>query len=150
MLRSVMIAVLLVLGARGIALAAPGNERIREIFLEIDTNGDKKLEFTEIQVARGKLFDRLDTNHNGRLDPGEARIETERERSGAGAGFVGSLADIEARRTQIDTNHDGTISRAEFSAFIPDRLVKADADGDRTLSFLELLSLRGQKGPVAT
>ncbi|WP_292280031.1 EF-hand domain-containing protein, partial [Mesorhizobium sp.] len=50
--------------------AAPG---AREAFRRIDTNGDRKLEFSEIQAARARMFDRLDANHNGVLDPDEVR-----------------------------------------------------------------------------
>ena len=45
----------------------------REAFRRIDTNGDRKLEFSEIQAARARMFDRLDANHNGVLDPEEVQ-----------------------------------------------------------------------------
>ncbi|WP_281032618.1 hypothetical protein [Phyllobacterium salinisoli] len=42
----------------------------------------------------------------------------------------------------MDANGDGRISRAEFSRFIPDRLLRADINGDRSLSLSELRTLR--------
>ncbi len=42
----------------------------------------------------------------------------------------------------MDANGDGRIARAEFAQFIPDRLLQADSNGDRTLSLSELKALR--------
>jgi Ca2+-binding EF-hand superfamily protein len=52
------------------------------------------------------------------------------------------LADLQQRKAMMDRNGDGKISRDEFASFIPDRLIKADADGDQALSLEELRSLR--------
>jgi len=42
----------------------------------------------------------------------------------------------------MDTNGNGRISRDEFARFIPDRLLRADANGDRSLSLSELRKLK--------
>ncbi len=118
---------------------AANRERARDMFRELDTNGDRKLEFSEIEAARAKLFDRLDANRNGVLDPQEIQAAVDRAR-GAGAGA--QLVDLEQCKAMMDRNGDGKISRDEFADFILDRLVKADADGDQALSLRELRSLR--------
>ncbi|TIT73401.1 MAG: EF-hand domain-containing protein, partial [Mesorhizobium sp.] len=42
------------------ALATGGG---RELFQRIDTNGNRKLELSEIQAMRAQMFDRMDLNH---------------------------------------------------------------------------------------
>jgi Ca2+-binding EF-hand superfamily protein len=119
---------------------ASDRERARDMFRELDTNGDRKLEFSEIEAARARLFDRLDVNRNGVLDPQEIQAAVESAKSAKGAGM--QLADLQLRKAMMDRNGDGKISREEFASFIPDRLIKADADGDQALSLEELRSLR--------
>lgn len=122
------------------AMAADG-ERARDIFRELDMNGDRKIEFGEVEAARAKLFDRLDANRNGALDPEEIQAAVDRAKSTRGGGAV-ELADLQQRKSIMDRNGDGRISRNEFADFIPDRLAKADVDGDQALSLRELRSLR--------
>ncbi|QKC95952.1 EF-hand domain-containing protein [Mesorhizobium sp. NZP2298] len=130
----------LLLGA-GSACAADGSAK--ELFRRIDTNGDRKLEFSEIQAARARMFDRMDANHNGLLDAGEVRAAVEAVKSKLdfqAAQFGG----FQAQAGRIDRNGDGRISRDEFAAFIPDRLLRADTNGDGALSISELRALRRQ------
>lgn len=50
----------------------------REVFRQLDTNGDRAIQFSEIQAARAALFDRLDTNGDGFLDAEELRTAAQR------------------------------------------------------------------------
>ncbi|TIQ37195.1 MAG: EF-hand domain-containing protein [Mesorhizobium sp.] len=122
------------------AFAADGNAR--ELFQRIDTNGDRELEFSEIQALRAQMFDRMDVNRNGALDPGEvqAAVEQVKSKRDIQARFAG--LQTEARR--MDRNGDGKISRDEFTAAIPDRLLQADTDADGALSIAEMRALRRQ------
>ncbi|MCV3209380.1 EF-hand domain-containing protein [Mesorhizobium sp. YC-39] len=129
----------LLLGANG-ALAADG-AAARQLFQRIDTNGDRILEFGEIQAARAQMFDRMDANHNGLLDPGEVRDAVQQVKSRRDFGSA-QVADFKAQAGRMDRNGDGKISRDEFASFIPDRLLQADKNGDRALSISELRALR--------
>ena len=107
----------------------------------MDQNGDRALQFTEIQAAREALFDRLDANRNGVLDNGEAQAALQRVREG-GRLQMATADGLETQARRMDANGDGQITRAEFAQFIPDRLQRADANGDRSLSLSELRSIR--------
>lgn len=132
----------LLLGTGG--TMAADRERARDLFRQLDTNGDRKLEFSEIEAARARLFDRMDVNRNGILDPGEMKAAVDQAKAARSGASQVQLADLEQRKTEMDRNGDGRISRGEFAAFIPDRLVRADANGDRALSLRELRSLRNR------
>lgn len=113
----------------------------RELFRQLDTNGDRAIQSSEIQAARAALFDRLDTNGDGFLDAEELR---------AAAQLVGERRDVAMvsadnlahQVSRMDADADGRILRDEFSRFIPDRIRRADANGDGVLSLRELRALR--------
>lgn len=115
----------------------------RELFRQLDTNGDRALQFSEIQAARAALFDRLDTNGNGFLDAEELRAAAQRAGERRDVAMV-SGDNSAGQVARMDTNGDGRISRDEFSRFIPDRLRRADTNGDGVLSLRELRALRRQ------
>jgi len=126
--------------------AASDVEGVRAKFLEMDTNGDRSLQFSEIQAARATIFDRMDANRNGVLDADEmATVRKIVEAKGAQGGlFAGT--DLEARAVEIDTDRDGKISRVEFVAYLPERLKAADKDGNQILTLGELRSLKRDAG----
>jgi Ca2+-binding EF-hand superfamily protein len=126
--------------ATGSACAAEG-QKARQAFRQMDQNGDRALQFAELQAARATLFDRLDTNRNGALDKGEAQAALQRVRESGRLQTAGAEG-LETQAQRIDVNGDGRITKAEFAQFVPDRLVQADSNGDRTLSLSELKALR--------
>lgn len=125
--------------------AASNVEDLRARFKEIDANGDRALQFSEIRAARARMFDRIDIDGNGVLDPEEidAVRQAAQARQGQArwAGMLGGpeLAD---RVRLLDTDRDGRISRAEFSDHVPERLLAADKNGDQALSRRELRALK--------
>lgn len=131
--------VILVLST-GSACAAEG-QKLRQVFRQMDQNGDRALQFSELQAARATLFDRVDTNRNGVLDKAEAQAVFERAREG-GRLQMATADGLETRAHRMDANGDGRIARAEFAQFLPDRLLQADSNGDRSLSLSELRALR--------
>ncbi|MEJ1117396.1 EF-hand domain-containing protein [Phyllobacterium sp. CCNWLW109] len=131
--------VILVLST-GSACAAEG-QKLRQVFRQMDQNGDRALQFSELQAARATLFDRVDTNRNGVLDKAEAQAVFERAREG-GRLQMATADGLETRAHRIDANSDGRIARTEFAQFVPNRLLQADINGDRTLSLSELRALR--------
>lgn len=135
-----VIALAVLLLGSGSASAA-GAENARQMFRQMDQNGDRALQFAEIQVARAQFFDRLDTNRNGILDAKE--IEQAARRFGEARNRqIASVDGLGAQAARMDRNGDGKISRDEFARFIPDRLLRADRNGDRSLSLSELRALR--------
>ncbi len=78
-----LLACVLLILATGSACAAEG-QKARQAFRQMDQNGDRALQFTELQAARATLFDRLDINRNGVLDKGEAQAALQRVREAAG------------------------------------------------------------------
>lgn len=135
-----LLACVMVVLATGSACAADG-QKARRVFLQMDQNGDRALQFTEIQAARAVLFDRLDANRNGVVDNGEAQAALQRVREG-GRLQMATAEGLEAQARRMDANGDGRITRAEFAQFVPDRLLRADSDADRALSLSELRALR--------
>ena len=135
-----LLACVMVVLATGSACAADG-QKARQVFRQMDQNGDRALQFTEIPAARMALFARLDSNRNGVLDNGEAQAALQRVREG-GQLQMATAEGLENQTRRIDANGDGRITRAEFAQFIPDRLLRADSNGDRALSVSELRALR--------
>ncbi|WP_028055308.1 EF-hand domain-containing protein [Sinorhizobium medicae] len=135
-----LLACVMVVLATGSACAADG-QKARQAFRQMDQNGDRALQFTEIQAARAALFDRLDANRNGVVDNSEAQDALQRVREGGRLQMV-TAEGLETQARRMDANGDGRITRAEVAQFIPDRLLRADNNGDRALSLAELKALR--------
>lgn len=135
-----LLACVMVVLMTGSACAEDG-QKARQAFRQMDQNGDRALQFAEIQAARAALFDRLDENRNGVLDNGEAQAAVQRVRED-GRLQMATAEGLEDQARRMDANGDGRITRAEFAQFIPDRLLRADSNGDRALSLSELRALR--------
>lgn len=150
-LRALAVAALSAVVVAGSA-AASDVEGVRAKFKEMDTNGDRSLQFSEIQAARAAIFDRMDVNANAILDQGEidnVRKVAQSKKSARQGGMLGET-DLAERARLMDTNGDGKIVRAEFVAYLPERLKAADKDGNQTLSLRELRSLKRDRETSAT
>jgi Ca2+-binding EF-hand superfamily protein len=96
----------------------------------MDKNKDKKISRDEFP-GPPQFFDRIDENHDGFID--EAEYKKFRERIANG----GSQRLSEMMLKYLDTDHDGKISRAEFTA-IMQIFDSLDKDHDGFLSQEEL------------
>ncbi len=105
---------------------------------QLDSNGDRKIQFSEISSMRSKLFDKGDKNGNGYME-GSELDEMRAQVSARGPGnTISAMPDF----TELDSSNDGLISRDEFASYISPLLRAADTDGDGALARSELRSLR--------
>lgn len=114
----------------------------REVFRQLDANGDRTIQFSEIQAVRATWFDRLDSR-DGFLDAEEVRAAAQRAGNRRHIAIM-SADDWAGHTSRMDIDGDGRISRQEFSRFIPERVQRADANGDGVLTLRELRTLRPQ------
>jgi len=129
--------VLLTVFAASLALASKASaQNPRQAMKQIDTNGDRMLQFSEIQNFRASAFDRLDINASGILEASEI-ASMQQQTAGRRRGGSADLDPYAA-----DQNRDGFISRDEFVSYIAPRLLSADRNGDGALSRSELRALR--------
>ena len=114
---------------------APDPARFREVFVQLDQNGDTVLERDEIPEAGRDAFDRLlkrgDANKNGKLEADEMRA------LGRKLAPLADPATLAARFRGMDTDQDGKVARAEFTG-VPENFDRIDSDKDGVLSKAEV------------
>jgi Ca2+-binding EF-hand superfamily protein len=125
---------------------------LRDLFLELDTNGDQTIEHDEVPESGLQAFRTLlkygDADHNGKLELAEYRNlmtnvnwaqaltpeQRERRLKMLDKDRDGRLSPTEfqggpARFEQLDRNHDGFLSRDEIPWLNPDRPLPKSAPG---------------------
>lgn len=99
-----------------------------------DIDHDGRITQAEFIDARGRMFDRLDRNHDGYVSSEDAPRRRARRAQGAGR-----MAELTAG---LDRDGDGRVGRAEFVEG-PSRLFdRADANHDQVVDAAELQTLR--------
>lgn len=162
------------LATAGVALAAPammgGNADMTraqaqamaaEHFAKMDANSDGKIDAADRAARQAKMFDRIDTDHNGSISREEFTAMHSRGNRGEHAGMDhgqaagghrmgghrmgkrghGAMGGQMMAR-MADTNNDGTITQAEFTAAALKHFDMADADHNGTVTAAERQAAR--------
>ena len=122
-----------------------------QMFAKMDANNDGKLDETDQKARhaarRTRRFDKLDANSNGQIDRAEfmsferdGKRDGKHHRMGGRSGHGGKKL-----MEQADTNKDGSISKAEFTAGAVSRFDKMDADKDGSISKEERQAARSDR-----
>jgi Ca2+-binding EF-hand superfamily protein len=93
----------------------------------LDKDNDGTVDVAEAKDGAASVFDKLEKDADATLDPKE----------------IGSRLS-KKEFNEADTDHDGTLTKDEYLAFVEKRFAAADADGDGTLDAKELHSKTGR------
>ena len=113
--------------AIALMLVATSQSAISDPLTTLDANRNHVLEESEAQAAGRRLFDTLDTDRDGRLQPKEV--------DGRLGGAVLKAADPDA---------DGGLNTEEYAALLTARFKSANENADGTLDNNELTTLAGR------
>ncbi|MEO6214535.1 MAG: EF-hand domain-containing protein [Sphingomonas sp.] len=109
--------------------AAPGG-RGAGMMMRADTNGDGKISRAEFAAISEQRFTRMDKNSDGAVTADELGDMAGR---GPGGGVMAA-----------DTDHDGKVSHAEFTAMATARFARMDANSDGEITADEMPAPRPQ------
>ena len=131
---------------------AQAKERADMLWTRLDVNKDGMLNAADREAKMMQMFDQMDTNHDGSVSRAEftehhkAMMEGKR-RDGAGPGMDGPPPMdmmmghggrmLHEMAEKADSNHDQSISRAEFDAAAKARFDNADTNHDGRLTAAE-------------
>lgn len=105
------------------------------MLLQYDADHDGTLTRAEMEAGAHAAFARADTNHDGHLDEDEVRAVNQQRWK----------EDASTASPLVDWNHDGYVDFNEFAATPRSLFAQLDANGDGTLSPVELKA--GRAGP---
>ena len=140
---------------------AAAETRANEMFAQLDANSDGQLNAADREAALRARFDEADTDNNGQLSFAEAsaahaaRAEHREDRRADRGGRMGRMGMMRhggpdgpgmgARMLERgDTDNNGSVSKAEFTAAALARFDRADANDDGTISAGEHRGGRGE------
>ena len=109
--------------------AAPAG-RGAGMMMRADTNGDGKISRAEFAAMSEQRFTRMDKNGDGAVTADELGDMAGR---GPGGGVMAA-----------DTDHDGKVSQAEFTAMATTRFARMDANSDGDITADEMPAPRQQ------
>ena len=119
----------------GVVTRAEAQAHADQMFARMDVNSDGKLDQADREARRTARFDRIDTDGNGQIS--RAEFEAKHPRGmGDGDGKRGGWGHKRGHRggkmmmRMADTNNDGAVSKAEFTAAMLKHFDQADANSD--------------------
>jgi Ca2+-binding EF-hand superfamily protein len=126
----------------------------RGLLGQADTNHDGVIDQSEFQASRDKWFAELDTDHDGFITADELkafgdkmharRASADQTQQQSGSTATAPAANDRGERiaqhilAQVDTDHDGKISKAEFDAQSQAMFKRLDKNGDGKIEAAEL------------
>ncbi|WP_421850705.1 EF-hand domain-containing protein [Novosphingobium sp.] len=143
------------------------------MWTKLDVNKDGVLNEADREAKMAEMFDMIDTNHDGAISKAEFMEHHKKMMEGGwkgGKGRDGAPGDmppppraagmgmmmgpgahmLHEMAEKADTNHDGTITRAEFDAATKARFDAADTNHDGKLTAAERraawMAMRGEHG----
>lgn len=130
---------------------AEAKTRADAMWTRFDVNKDGVLNEADRAAKMGQMFDTIDANHDGALSraeftdhhkammdgKGKHRDGAEGHGPGKGMGMGHGGGMLQKMAEMADTNHDKSITRAEFDAATKARFDKADANHDGKLTAAE-------------
>lgn len=123
----------LILNTKPANAQAPGN--LREVFLQLDSNGDQVIDRNEVPKEGRDAFDRLlkkaDTNKDRKLQIDEFRALNLQMREALGNG--GDADALRQRLARLDKNGDGKVEKSEFKG-TPELFDRLDRNNDGVLT----------------
>jgi Ca2+-binding EF-hand superfamily protein len=137
---------------------AEAQQRAEAMFTRLDVNKDGKLDQTDRAARRqdmkARMFDRLDTNKDGQISRAEFMVERtangDDARPGRGGhrgkngGWSGHRGGMMRMARMADTNSDGAITKAEFTAAALQRFDAMDTNKDGQVTPEERQAAREQ------
>jgi Ca2+-binding EF-hand superfamily protein len=153
-----------IMGTNGDMTRAQAQTMAARFFAKMDLNSDGKIDSADRAARQAKMFDRIDTDHNGAISREEFAAMHKRGDRGTGehAGMAGmnhGQAAGEHRMGQrgrggmrdhmqmmmrmADSNNDGAITEAEFTAAALKHFDMVDADHNGTVTAAERQAAEG-------
>ncbi len=107
--------------------------RTVEMMDKIDANGDHMVSKAEWDAYQGKAFAMMDADNSGALDHDEFMSAKSSEMASFSTGGYASALRTSDMLAKIDADHDGKVTRAEFSAFQDKVFSAMDTSGKKML-----------------